>query len=89
LDGSATGPRTDNLGRHLKLTQRRIETLECPAGRRDMMVFDDEQLGLGVRDSAAGGKSFLVQYRHAGEKRERSSEKSTPSPPLESWPQRG
>jgi integrase len=53
----------------MKLTQRRIETLECPAGRRDMMVFDDEQSGLGVRVTAGGGKSFLVQYRHAGEKR--------------------
>jgi integrase len=53
----------------MKLTQRRIETLECPAGRRDMMVFDDEQSGLGVRITAGGGKSFLVQYRQAGEKR--------------------
>jgi integrase len=57
------------MGRQMKFTQRRIETLECPAGRRDMMVFDDEQLGLGVRVTAGGGKSFLVQYRRAGEKR--------------------
>jgi integrase len=40
-----------------------------------MMVFDDEQTGLGVRVTAGGregslaGKSFLAQYRHAGEKR--------------------
>ena len=59
----------------MKLTQDRIEDLECPAGRRDMMVFDDEQTGLGVRVTAGGkegslaGKSFLAQYRHAGEKR--------------------
>jgi integrase len=53
----------------MRLTQRRIETLECPRGRRDMMVFDDEQSGLGVRVTAGGGKSFLVQYRHAGGKR--------------------
>jgi integrase len=53
----------------MKFTQRRIETLGCPAGRRDMMVFDDEQSGLGVRVTTGGGKSFLVQYRHAGEKR--------------------
>ncbi len=56
-------------GDRLKLTQRRIETLECPAARRDMMVFDDEQSGLGIRVTAGGGKSFLVQYRHAGGKR--------------------
>jgi hypothetical protein len=59
----------------MRITQRRIEDLQCPAGRRDMMVFDDEQRGLGVRVTASAkknsltGKSFLAQYRHAGEKR--------------------
>jgi integrase len=53
----------------MKLTQRRIEALVCPADKKDMLVFDDEQRGLGVRVTAGGGKSFLVQYRHAGEKR--------------------
>jgi integrase len=53
----------------MKLTQRRIETLECPAGKKDILVFDDEQTGLGVRVTSGGGKSFLAQYRHAGEKR--------------------
>ena len=53
----------------MKLTQRRIETLKCPAGKKDMLVFDGEQAGLGVRVTAGGGKSFLAQYRHAGEKR--------------------
>ena len=53
----------------MKLTQRKIENLECPPGRRDMMVFDDEQAGLGVRVTASGGKSFLAQYTLAGAKR--------------------
>ena len=38
----------------MKLTTRRIETLECPAGKKDVLVFDDEQRGLGVRVTAAG-----------------------------------
>ena len=43
----------------MKLTQRRIEDLECPAGKKDMLVFDDEQRGLGVRVTASGGgKAF-------------------------------
>ena len=75
--GSAVGPRTrpagpdysSRRGRAVKFTQRRIEDLECPANKKDMLVFDDEQRGLGVRVTAGGGKSFLVQYRHAGEKR--------------------
>jgi hypothetical protein len=53
----------------MKLTHRRIETLECPAGKKDVLVFDDEQTGLGVRVTAGGGKSFLAQYGHGGEKR--------------------
>ena len=53
----------------MKLTQRRIETLECPAGKKDALVFDDEQTGLGVRVTAGGGKSYLAQYTFAGSKR--------------------
>lgn len=53
----------------MKLTQRKIEGLNCPAGRKDALVFDDEQAGLGVRVTTAGGKSFLAQYTFAGMKR--------------------
>jgi integrase len=53
----------------MKFTQRRIEALECRAGKKDILVFDDEQVGLGVRVTMGGGKSFLAQYRQAGEKR--------------------
>jgi len=30
----------------MKLTLNRIDGLKCPEGRRDMLVFDDEQRGL-------------------------------------------
>ena len=53
----------------MKLTQRRIETLECPAGAKDALVFDDEQRGLGVRVTTGGGKSYVAQYTFAGSKR--------------------
>ena len=53
----------------MKLTQRRIETLECPAGAKDALVFDDEQRGLGVRVTTRGGKSYVAQYTFAGSKR--------------------
>jgi integrase len=52
----------------VKLTQRRIETLECPAGKKDALVFDDEQRGLGVRVTKGGGKTYLAQYTVAGSK---------------------
>jgi integrase len=53
----------------VKFTQRRIETLECPVRAKDLLVFDDEQRGLGVRVTASGGKSYLVQYTLVGQKR--------------------
>jgi integrase len=52
----------------LKLTIRRIEELRCPAGKRDALVFDDEQRGLGVRVTVSG-KSYLCQYTLHGVKR--------------------
>jgi integrase len=75
LGGSAAGPQSKGAVRTMKRTQRRIEDLQCPAGRRDMMVFDDEQTGLGVRVTGGADKGslakkfFLAQYRHAGQKR--------------------
>jgi integrase len=53
----------------MKLTTRRLEELKCPAGKRDVMVFDDEQRGLGVRVTASGGKSYLCQYSFGHSKR--------------------
>ena len=53
----------------MKLTQVRIDGLKCPTGKRDMLVFDDEQRGLGVRVTASGGKTFLAQYAFHGQKR--------------------
>ena len=50
----------------MQLTQNRIEKLLCPTGRKDMLVFDDEQQGLGVRVTANGGKTYIVQYRGPG-----------------------
>jgi integrase len=53
----------------MKLTERRIREFECPVGKKDVLLFDDEQKGLGVRATASGRKSFLAQYTFAGMKR--------------------
>ena len=53
----------------MKLTQVRIEGLKCPPEKRDVLVFDDEQRGLGVRVTASGSKTFLAQYAFHGQKR--------------------
>ena len=43
-----------------KLTQRSVETLSCPPGRKDVLVFDGELRGFGVRVTASGAKIFLA-----------------------------
>jgi integrase len=46
----------------MKLTERKIETLEVERGRKDRLVFDDAQRGLAVRVTASGGRTYLCQY---------------------------
>jgi integrase len=53
----------------MKLTLNRINGLKCPEGKRDMLVFDGEQRGLGVRVTASGSKTYLAQYTLHGQKR--------------------
>ena len=53
----------------MRLTQRDIEKLTCPLGRRDRLVFDDVQKGLAVRVTATGSKSYLAQYTISGQRR--------------------
>ena len=71
--GSAGRQRTPNRtgmqGMGTKLTEREIDRLACPLGKRDCMVFDTEQRGLAVRVVASGSKSYLAQYVTAGRKR--------------------
>ena len=52
-----------------KFTFRSIETLTCPAGRKDMLVFDPAMKGFGIRVSSGGGKVFLAQVTVGGIKR--------------------
>jgi integrase len=50
------------MPRVFKLTQKSVEVLSCPPGRKDALVFDGELRGFGVRVTTGGGKIFLVQY---------------------------
>jgi integrase len=52
----------------MKLTERKIETLEVEGSGKDRLVFDDEQRGLAVRVTVGGGRTFLCQYSLHGQK---------------------
>src|SRR5260370_40254190 len=53
----------------MRLSQKVLEGLACPEGKKDALFFDKKHRGLGVRVTAGGGKSFIVQYRFNGQKR--------------------
>lgn len=53
----------------MKFTQRSVEDAKCPAGKKDVLLFDEETRGFGLRVSASGGKVFLAQYQAAEGKR--------------------
>lgn len=53
----------------MKLTMRAIDALKCPEGKKDQLVFDDEQRGLAIRVTASGSKTYLAQYTIEGRKR--------------------
>ncbi|MCA3340212.1 MAG: integrase arm-type DNA-binding domain-containing protein [Roseomonas sp.] len=46
----------------LRFTEELVGDLQCPAGQKDKMFFDDKQKGLGIRVTQAGGKVFVAQW---------------------------
>jgi len=55
----------------LNLTDRTVGAAECPAGRKDVLLFDEALPGFGLRVTAGGKRIFIFQYR-AGAKVRRS-----------------
>ena len=50
----------------MKLTKTAIDALVCPPGKRDVLVFDDDLPGFGVRVTESGHRSFIFQYQLGG-----------------------
>jgi hypothetical protein len=51
-----------------KLSKRAIDALPCPT-ERDTIWWDEDLKGLGLKITSAGRRTFLVQYRPAGDRR--------------------
>jgi integrase len=50
----------------MRLTERSIRDLVCPAGMTERTYFDDDVPGFGLRVRASGVRSWLVQYGRHG-----------------------
>ncbi|MFB3787758.1 MAG: tyrosine-type recombinase/integrase [bacterium] len=50
----------------MKLTDRFIRNVSCPAGSIEKVYWDDRRRGLGLRVHAQGTKTFIIHYRYKG-----------------------
>ena len=55
----------------MKLTAGNVKTLIAPAGKDDVVIWDDSMPGFGVR-LRGGNRTFLVQFRVGGQQRRES-----------------
>jgi integrase len=53
----------------MRLTSRDVATLALPHGKTDALYFDDAIPGLALRLRAAGGRTWVFQYRVGGRQR--------------------
>jgi len=53
----------------VKLTDPRVSTAQCPAGRKDALVFDEALKGFGLRVTPAGARTFIFQCRNGAKVR--------------------
>lgn len=55
-----------------KLTEPGVTKIEVPAGKRDILVFDDALPGFGVRAFSSGKRSYFVKYSIGSQQRKLS-----------------
>ena len=53
----------------MKLTQKTIAALALPAGKTEIIVFDEDLPGFGVRMRAGGTRSWIYQYKIGNQNR--------------------
>ena len=55
----------------MKLTKATIAKIKIPAGKSELLVFDDDLPGFGLRLRAGGSASWIIQYRPKIQKQRR------------------
>jgi integrase len=53
----------------MKLTDATIDTLEIPEGKQELIAFDDDLPGFGIRIRSGGSRRFVFQYKLHGTNR--------------------
>ena len=53
----------------MKLTQRNISTVVVPSGKSEVIKFDDDVPGFGLRVRTGGSRQWIFQYRQGSKQR--------------------
>jgi integrase len=53
----------------MRLTKSNVNALEVPPGKSELLVFDDQLAGFGIRLRAGGKKTWIAQYRLGSKQR--------------------
>jgi hypothetical protein len=56
----------------MRLDDKGIEKLELPAGKSELIVFDDKLPGFGLRLRKGGKRTWIVQYRVGTQQRRKA-----------------
>src|SRR4051812_40362619 len=59
-------------GAGMKLTQATLARLQLPRGKSEMIFFDEDLSGFGLRIRAGGSRTYVVQYAIGGKQRRMS-----------------
>lgn len=65
-----------------KLTKAAVEAFTCPPGKKQAVLWDSETRGFGLRATAAGTRTFILQHRVKGTGQERQVAISRLNDPL-------
>ena len=53
----------------MRLTKANVARIHLPEGKTEIIIFDGELAGFGVRIRAGGKRTWIAQYRHGAQQR--------------------
>lgn len=63
----------------MRLTDKTVTALTIPEGKSELLIFDDDLPGFGLRLRAAGSRKWIFQYRRRSDGRQRRMTIGTPA----------
>jgi integrase len=69
----------------MRLTDKAVTALTIPQGKSELLVFDDDLPGFGLRLRAGGSRKWIYQYRHNGRQHRMTNKASMDAARARAW----